>query len=74
MPTVTGAGDVMRTRFYDLADKMRTKPSLSAACVAAEPDWRECMFSAGLLLVQSGGGGRVAAGGVSSRHVTSRHV
>ena len=42
---VTGAGDVMKQRFYDLADRMRTKPSLSPACVAAEPDWRECMFS-----------------------------
>ena len=45
VPTVTGAGDVMRERFYDLADKMQTKPSLNPACVNGEPDWRECMFS-----------------------------
>jgi hypothetical protein len=41
----TGAGNVMKTRFYDVADRMQTKPSLSAACVAKEADWRECMFS-----------------------------
>ena len=46
VPTVTGAGDVMRQRFYDLADRMQTKPSLSADCVAKEDNWRECMFSA----------------------------
>lgn len=45
VPTVTGAGNVMRERFYDLADKMKTKPSLNPACIRAEPDWRECMFS-----------------------------
>eukprot|EP01043_Picozoa_sp_COSAG02_P001150 COSAG02_NODE_23_length_52893_cov_58.101868_30_plen_291_part_00 len=45
VPTVTGAGNVMRERFYDLADKMQTKPSLNPACVKGESDWRECMFS-----------------------------
>lgn len=45
VPTVTGAGDVMRERFFDLADKMQTKPSLNAACVKVESNWRECMFS-----------------------------
>lgn len=45
VPTVTGAGNIMRKRFFDLADRMDTKPSLNPACVAAEPDWRECMFS-----------------------------
>ena len=45
VPTITGAGDVMKTRFYDLADRMQTRASLSPACVQAEPDWRECMFS-----------------------------
>ena len=39
VPTVTGAGNVMRTRFFDLADKMGTKESLNPKCVAAEPDW-----------------------------------
>ena len=27
------------------ANKMETKASLNPTCVAAEPDWRECMFS-----------------------------
>ena len=45
VPTVTGAGDVMRTRFYDVADKMGARDALSPACVDAEADWRECMFS-----------------------------
>ena len=45
VPTVTGAGNVMRTRFYDVADRMETKASLNPACVAKETDWRECMFS-----------------------------
>ena len=45
IPTVTGAGNVMRKRFYDLADRMQTKASLNPDCVAGESDWRECMFS-----------------------------
>jgi len=45
VPTVTGAGNVMEARFYDVADRMGTKASLSTACVAKEQDWRECMFS-----------------------------
>ena len=45
VPTVTGAGNVMKTRFYDIADKMATKTSLNPKCVQEEDDWRECMFS-----------------------------
>jgi len=45
VPTVTGAGDVMRARFYDVADKMGARDALGPACVDAEADWRECMFS-----------------------------
>ena len=45
VPTVTGAGNVMKTRFYDVADKMATKASLNPTCIAKEADWRECMFS-----------------------------
>lgn len=45
IPTVTGAGDVMKMRFYDVADKMQTKASLNDACVEQEQNWQQCMFS-----------------------------
>jgi hypothetical protein len=35
VPTVTGQGNVMRKRFFDVADRMHSKPGLPAACVAA---------------------------------------
>lgn len=43
--TVTGAGNVMQTRYHDIADVMESKPGLSPVCVAAESDWRQCIFS-----------------------------
>lgn len=43
--TVTGAGNVMRARYFDIADNMATKDGLPAACVAEETDWRLCQFS-----------------------------
>ena len=43
--TVTGAGNVMQTRYHDIADNMESRPGLSPACVAGEADWRQCMFS-----------------------------
>jgi hypothetical protein len=43
--TVTGAGNVMQTRYHDIADNMESKPGLSPVCVAAEADWRQCIFS-----------------------------
>jgi hypothetical protein len=43
--TVTGAGNVMRDRYFDIANNMETKPGLSTACVAAESNWQLCQFS-----------------------------
>lgn len=43
--TVTGAGNVMRTRYHDIAEVMESKPGLSAACVGNESDWKQCIFS-----------------------------
>jgi hypothetical protein len=35
----------MQTRYHDIADVMESKAGLSPACVAAETDWRQCIFS-----------------------------
>lgn len=43
--TVTGAGNVMRKRYFDMAAFMESKPGLPTRCTAAEADWRECAFS-----------------------------
>ena len=47
-----GQGNVMRKRFFDVADRMHSKPGLPAACVADADadqgnleDWRLCIFS-----------------------------
>ena len=43
--TVTGAGNVMEKRYFDIADNMESKPGLSKTCIDSETDWRKCMFS-----------------------------
>lgn len=35
----------MQRRYHDIAETMQSKPGLSVACVAAEADWRQCIFS-----------------------------
>lgn len=45
VPTVTGAGNVMETRFFDIAERMGTKSGLDKICVEKESDWRHCLFS-----------------------------
>ena len=36
---------MMQARYHDIAENMESKPGLPAACVAAETDWRQCIFS-----------------------------
>lgn len=46
--TVTGAGNVMQTRFHDIANVMESQPGLPRACVegeiGAERVWQQCVF------------------------------
>ena len=35
----------MQTRYHDIATVMESKPGLPKACVAAETDWKQCIFS-----------------------------
>ena len=43
--TVTGAGNVMQTRYHDIANVMESKPGLSPSCLKGEQTWQQCMFS-----------------------------